>query len=74
MNIQLSSKLAKLGARLAAVGRRNRDLADRIEAVERQPAHDPIALRRLKREKKRVESEVHYCEGMLRSLTRGMSV
>lgn len=74
MNVQLSSKLAKLGARLAAMGNRHKALEDRIATVERRPQPDPIALKRLKREKLRLKDEMHYCEGVLRTLARGAAV
>ena len=72
MNVQVSSKLAKLGSRLAAIGRRHRELEDRIADVERRPQPDPIVLQRLKREKLRLKDEMQYCEGMLRGLSRSL--
>ena len=70
MNIQVSSKLAKIGSRLAAIGGRHRELEDRIAKVEKLPQPDPIVLQRRKREKLRIKDEMRYCEGMLRTLTR----
>lgn len=72
MNMQTTSRLAKVGARLAAVGQRHRDLEERISEVERRPNPDQFALQRLKREKLRLKDEMHYCEGLLRTMSRSL--
>lgn len=72
MTMQVSSKVAKLGSRLVAMARRHRALEERIADVESRPKPDSMVIQRLKREKLRLKDEMHYCEGMLRSTSRGL--
>lgn len=72
MNMQVTSKLAKLGSRLAAVGHRHSELEGRIAEVEARPQPDNLVLQRLKREKLRLKEEMNCYEGLLRTLSRGL--
>lgn len=72
MNMQLTGKAARLASRLVAIGRRHRELEERIAEVERRPLPDQLTLRRLKRDKLRLKDEMHCYEGLLRTLSRGL--
>ena len=68
MNMQMTSKMARLGARLVSVGTRHRELEDRIASVESWPQPDHLILQRLKREKLRLKDEMQRYEGLIRTL------
>ena len=70
MNMQVTGKVARLGARLVALGQRHRDFETRIARVESRPHPDQLILSRLKREKLRIKDEIQRYEGMLRLLGR----
>jgi hypothetical protein len=70
MTMQVTSKMARLGSRLAKVGMRHRDLENRIASVEGRSNPDRIILARLKREKARLQHEMNQYACMLRSLSR----
>ncbi|MBE1285413.1 MAG: hypothetical protein GJ676_19025 [Rhodobacteraceae bacterium] len=73
MTMQVTSKMARLGSRLVALGQRVRDLELRIARVENRPHPDTLALRRMNREKRRLADEIDCYEGLLRTLSRGLT-
>ncbi len=73
MNMQVTNKVAKVGSHFAALGERHQALEHRIAKLERQPSPDPLVLQRLKREKLRLKDAMQYCEGVLRTLSRGLA-
>ena len=70
MSMQVTTRMARLGVRLVAVGRRHREIESRIADVEKRPLPDQFALQRLKREKLRLKDEMHWYGGLLRKLSR----
>ncbi len=73
MNMQVTSKVAKVGSHLAALGQRHKELEDRIANVERQPQPDALVVKRLKRQKLRLKDQMQHCEGVLRTLSRSLA-
>ena len=67
MNMQASSRLARLGTRLAEFGNRHRDLETRIARLKTRAEANPVAVKLITREKQRVQREMNYCEDMLRT-------
>ena len=65
MNEQLSTRLARLGGRLAATGLKHRDVTMRIAELEQRTQYDEIAVQRLNRERARLETEIQQYESML---------
>lgn len=72
MNMQVTSKMARFGSRLVTIGQRHRELESRIDQVEKDPQPDELVLRRLKREKLRLDDEMHCYDGLLRTLSRSL--
>lgn len=70
MNMEVTSKLARLATRLSAIGSRHVEVEERIKAVKKRERPCDIILRRLRKEKARVQREMQYCEDMLQSLTQ----
>jgi len=68
--MHVTTKLARFGSRLEAIGRRHANIEGRIAAVETRPQPNQIALARLKRERRRLVEEMQCYEGLLRTLTR----
>ena len=73
MNMQLTSRIARLGSRLAAIGRQHRELSDRITDVANRPVPDQLVLKRLKHRKLRLKNEMRCYEGLLRSLSNELA-
>ncbi len=69
MTMQVTTRIANLAARLATVGLRHRDTLVRIAKIKKRKAPDEIAVRRLTREKRRLEAEMHKYQCLLRSLS-----
>ena len=69
MTVHVTTRVAKLASRLADLGTRHTELNSRIAEVERRVTPNEIALRRLKREKLRLEAEMQQYEGVLRTLS-----
>lgn len=70
MSMHVTTKLARFGSRLEAIGRRHANIESRITALETGMQPNQIALARLKRERRRLVDEMHCYEGLLRTLTR----
>ena len=70
MTSQISTKLARLGGRLADAGRRHHELKQRIARVENREKPNPVALRRLRRMQSLLKYEMHHYEGLLRNMAR----
>ncbi|MEM8804339.1 MAG: DUF465 domain-containing protein [Pseudomonadota bacterium] len=69
MTEQISTRLARLGGRLAATGLKHRDVTMRIADLEKSPHHDEVAVRRLKRERTRLEAEIQQYESILMTVS-----
>lgn len=52
-----------LGAHLQELKRKHANLSDRVEAAQRSPATDDLALRELKKEKLRLKEEISRLDG-----------
>lgn len=72
--MQMTTRAARFGARLEALGRRHHEFETRIAAVERQPNPDALILKRLKLEKLRIMDEMACYEGLLRTVSQQLSM
>lgn len=70
MKMQITSKLARLAKRLSALGSRHKEFEDRIAAVKRSKQPCGFILRRLQKEKARIQLEMQHYEDLLRSLAQ----
>jgi hypothetical protein len=70
MTVKITTKMARLGSRLAKIGMRYRDVDNRIAGVESRSNPDRLILARLNREKVRLQHEMHQYACMLRAVSR----
>lgn len=66
--MQMTTKAARFGARLEAIGRRYHELERRIDAARGRPIPDELILKRLDRERQRLKAEMQCYEGLLRTV------
>ena len=71
----LTTRVARLGSKLAETGIKHRDISSRISALEHSKTceNSAVALERLRREKKRLEENLHQYEARLSMLSRQLS-
>lgn len=65
MDVQLSTRLARLGSRLATTGLKHRELTRRIVELQQRAQNEDVAVQRLERERRRLDAEIAQYEAML---------
>ena len=73
MKMPVTSKLARLAKRLSLLGSRHKEFEDRIAAIERRENPCKFILRRLQKEKTRIQREMQSYEDVIRTVAQRLS-